>query len=141
MSRPNPLPAPAGSTGPPAPEVEVVIEVPRGGFVKRDRHGQVVFVSPLPCPYNYGSVPTHLGLEGDLLDAIVLGPLDARHEGLGLGRHPGGRCEALSQVAAQIPHDATDALRLRHVDVEIPPVDALAFQHDGIAQDLAHAVW
>jgi inorganic pyrophosphatase len=28
----------------------------------------------LPCPYNYGAVPTHLGLEGDLLDALVLGP-------------------------------------------------------------------
>ena len=56
------------------PEVEVVIEVPRGSFVKRDWHGRVVFVSPLPCPYNYGSVPTHPGPEGDLLDAIVLGP-------------------------------------------------------------------
>src|SRR5438874_1203776 len=32
------------------------------------------FVSPLPCPFNYGSVPTHIGLEGDLLDAVVLGP-------------------------------------------------------------------
>lgn len=31
------------------------------------------FLSPLPCPYNYGSVPTHIGLEGDLLDALVLG--------------------------------------------------------------------
>jgi inorganic pyrophosphatase len=34
----------------------------------------VSFVSPLPCPYNYGCVPTHIGLEGDLLDALVLGP-------------------------------------------------------------------
>jgi inorganic pyrophosphatase len=34
----------------------------------------VDFISPLPCPFNYGSVPTHLGLEGDLLDALVLGP-------------------------------------------------------------------
>jgi inorganic pyrophosphatase len=34
----------------------------------------VDFVSPLPCPFNYGSVPTHIGLEGDLLDALVLGP-------------------------------------------------------------------
>ena len=32
------------------------------------------FVSPLPCPFNYGAVPTLLGLEGDLLDALVLGP-------------------------------------------------------------------
>jgi inorganic pyrophosphatase len=59
---------------PPAPLVEVVIEVSRGSFVKRGSLGHVDFVSPLPCPYNYGSVPTHIGLEGDLLDAVVLGP-------------------------------------------------------------------
>jgi inorganic pyrophosphatase len=56
------------------PEVEVVIEVPRGSFLKRGSTGHVDFVSPLPCPYNYGSVPRYLGLEGDLLDAVVLGP-------------------------------------------------------------------
>jgi inorganic pyrophosphatase len=33
----------------------------------------VDFISPLPCPFNYGSVPSYLGLEGDLLDALVLG--------------------------------------------------------------------
>jgi inorganic pyrophosphatase len=57
-----------------APEVEVLIEVPRGSHLKRDSTGRVSFVSPLPCPYNYGCVPTHIGLEGDLLDALVLGP-------------------------------------------------------------------
>lgn len=57
-----------------APEVEVVIEVPRGSFLKRGATGRVDFVSPLPCPFNYGSVPNFLGLEGDLLDALVLGP-------------------------------------------------------------------
>jgi inorganic pyrophosphatase len=57
-----------------APEVEVLIEVPRGSHLKRDSSGRVSFVSPLPCPYNYGCVPTHVGLEGDLLDALVLGP-------------------------------------------------------------------
>ena len=56
------------------PEVEVVIEVPRGSFLKRGSNGHVDFVSPLPCPFNYGAVPTLLGLEGDLLDALVLGP-------------------------------------------------------------------
>ena len=56
------------------PEVEVVVEVPRGGFLKRGSTGRVDFVSPLPCPYNYGSVPSYIGLEGDLLDALVLGP-------------------------------------------------------------------
>lgn len=57
-----------------APEVEVLIEIPRGSFVKRGSTGQVDFVSPLPCPFNYGSVPQLVGLEGDLLDAVVLGP-------------------------------------------------------------------
>jgi inorganic pyrophosphatase len=56
------------------PEVDVVIEVPRGSFLKRGSTGHVDFISPLPCPYNYGSVPSHVGLEGDLLDALVLGP-------------------------------------------------------------------
>jgi len=55
-------------------EVRVRIEVPRGSFLKRGSTGRVDFVSPLPCPFNYGSVPTHVGLEGDLLDAVVLGP-------------------------------------------------------------------
>lgn len=57
-----------------APEVQVVIEVPRGSFLKRGIDGKVYFVSPLPCPYNYGAIPAYLGLEGDLLDAVVLGP-------------------------------------------------------------------
>ena len=62
-------------------EVEVVIEVPRGSFLKRGSTGHIDFVSPLPCPFNYGAVPTHLGMEGDLLDALVLGPR------LALGTH------------------------------------------------------
>lgn len=52
----------------------MVIEVPRGSFLKRGSTGRVDFVSPLPCPFNYGSVPALIGLEGDLLDALVLGP-------------------------------------------------------------------
>ena len=56
------------------PEVDVVIEIPRGSFLKRGSTGHVDFISPLPCPFNYGSVPSYLGREGDLLDALVLGP-------------------------------------------------------------------
>src|SRR5438093_9160283 len=56
------------------PEVEVVIEVPRGSFLKRGSTGHIDFISPLPCPFNYGSIPAYVGLEGDLLDAVVLGP-------------------------------------------------------------------
>jgi len=67
-----PLPGNLASCAP--LEVEVLIEVPRGSFLKRGPGGQVDFVSPLPCPFNYGAVPTLLGLEGDLLDALVLGP-------------------------------------------------------------------
>jgi inorganic pyrophosphatase len=64
----------AGEALPAAPEFEVVIEIPRGSFLKRGSTGHIDFVSPLPCPFNYGSVPDYLGQEGDLLDALVLGP-------------------------------------------------------------------
>ena len=57
-----------------APELEVVIELPRGSFLKRGSTGRLDFISPLPCPFNYGSVEDLLGMEGDLLDAVVLGP-------------------------------------------------------------------
>ncbi len=67
-------PLPVREASPKAPEVEVVIEVPRGSFLKRGSTGRIDFVSPLPCPFNYGSVPRYVGLEGDLLDALVLGP-------------------------------------------------------------------
>lgn len=56
------------------PLVDVVIEIPRGSFLKIGSTGRLDFVSPFPCPFNYGSVPGMLGLEGDLLDAVVLGP-------------------------------------------------------------------
>ena len=54
--------------------VEVRIEIPKGSFLKVGSDGTLDFLSPLPCPFNYGSVPDMLGLEGDLLDAVVLGP-------------------------------------------------------------------
>lgn len=56
------------------PKVEVVIEIPRGSFLKRGTGGQLDFISPFPCPFNYGSVHEYIGGEGDLLDAVVLGP-------------------------------------------------------------------
>jgi inorganic pyrophosphatase len=66
--------SPAGDGSRQPPEVQVLIEIPRGSFLKRGSTGHVDFISPLPCPFNYGSVPQYLGLEGDLLDAVVLGP-------------------------------------------------------------------
>ena len=58
----------------PPPTVEVTIEIPRGSFLKRGSFGHIDFVSPFPCPYNYGSIHQYIGGEGDYLDAVVLGP-------------------------------------------------------------------
>jgi inorganic pyrophosphatase len=55
-------------------QLDVVIEIPKWSFLKRGSTGQLDFVSPLPCPFNYGSAPDYVGLEGDLLDVLVLGP-------------------------------------------------------------------
>jgi inorganic pyrophosphatase len=55
-------------------QLEVVIEIPRGSFLKRGSTGRLDFISPFPCPFNYGSVDAYVGCEGDLLDAVVLGP-------------------------------------------------------------------
>ena len=57
-----------------SPMVDVVVEIPKGSFVKRGWEGKVDFISPFPCPFNYGSIPEYIGCEGDLLDAVVLGP-------------------------------------------------------------------
>jgi inorganic pyrophosphatase len=54
-------------------ELEVVIEVPLGSFIKRGDDGRIDFVSPAPCPFNYGSVPGTVSGDGDRLDALVLG--------------------------------------------------------------------
>ncbi|MDP2307254.1 MAG: inorganic diphosphatase [Pseudomonadota bacterium] len=67
--------------GPSAPcpaQVRVRIEVPRGSFVKRGGDG-IEFLSPLPCPFNYGSVPDTRAPDGDPLDALVLGARLALH--------------------------------------------------------------
>ena len=52
----------------------VLVEQPRASFVKRREDGRFDFVSPLPCPFNYGSVPDTRADDGDREDVIVLGP-------------------------------------------------------------------
>ena len=52
----------------------VTVETPRWGFVKRDGAGRVDYVSPLPCPFNYGCVPDRIGGDGDPQDVVLLGP-------------------------------------------------------------------
>lgn len=64
-------------------EVRVVIEVARGGFLKRAPDGRIEFASPLPCPFNYGSAPDHPADDGDPADVVLLGPRRPRgHEGV-----------------------------------------------------------
>ncbi|MEL7371452.1 MAG: inorganic diphosphatase, partial [Myxococcota bacterium] len=65
-------------TSPNAARIEVVVEVPRFGFIKRDTAGRIDVVSPLPCPFNYGSVPGTLAGDGDPVDAVILGPWRAQ---------------------------------------------------------------
>lgn len=52
----------------------VVIDVPRGSFIKRGDDGAVDFISPFPSPFNYGHVPGTIGDDGEGHDAVVLGP-------------------------------------------------------------------
>jgi inorganic pyrophosphatase len=53
--------------------VLVEIEVPRWSFLKHQSGKGLEYVSPLPCPYNYGFVPDTRAEDGEAQDAIVLG--------------------------------------------------------------------
>jgi inorganic pyrophosphatase len=57
----------------PGTVVRVVVETPRGSFVKRRGDGLIGFVSPIPCPFDYGGVVGTRGADGDLCDALILG--------------------------------------------------------------------
>lgn len=59
---------------PPRTPIEVLIESPRFSHIKRRADGAIDFVSPLPCPFNYGCVPHLMSGDGDPIDAVVLGP-------------------------------------------------------------------
>lgn len=56
-------------------ELVIRIEVPRGSFIKRELHdgSRVSFVSPFPCPFNYGYILDSCGDDGDPEDAIFFG--------------------------------------------------------------------
>jgi len=55
------------------PTARFRIEVPRGSLVKWGADGGIDFLSPIPCPFNYGSLPAFTGADGDPLDVVVLG--------------------------------------------------------------------
>lgn len=59
-------------------EIEIEIETPRFGFIKRRSSGGIDFISPIPSLFNYGFVPGTLAADGDPWDALLLGPRRAR---------------------------------------------------------------
>lgn len=68
---------PAGPPSPYGRRVVVRVETPRGAFVKRDwvdGRLRVAFVSPFPCPFDYGHVPGEPAADGLGRDAVWLGP-------------------------------------------------------------------
>jgi inorganic pyrophosphatase len=54
-------------------ETDILVEVSRGDFVKRKPDGSVDYTSPVPAPFNYGSVPGTTAPDGDPTDALLLG--------------------------------------------------------------------
>jgi inorganic pyrophosphatase len=54
--------------------LEVVVEIPKFTHRKRRADGTIDFVSPVPSPFNYGSVLGSLAGDGDPEDVIILGP-------------------------------------------------------------------
>jgi inorganic pyrophosphatase len=71
--------------------VTVRVEVPRGSFVKRGADGAFEYASPLPSPFNYGSLPGTVAADGEGVDAVLLGPTlragaEVRAEVLGVVR-------------------------------------------------------
>ena len=61
-------------------QLEISIEVARGGFVKWRPDGSIDFVSFLPCPFSYGSVLGRMADDGDPEDALVIGATPERGE-------------------------------------------------------------
>jgi inorganic pyrophosphatase len=96
---------------------EVIVDVPRFSYVKRRDDGSIDFISPWPCPFNYGSVPGTISGDGDRIDAVVLGPRVARHTrrfwpvvGVVLFLDAGERDP--KWICADRPLDAIDRLQL-----------------------------
>lgn len=48
------------------------IEVARGSFLKREGQ-KIEYLSPIPCPFNYGSVEGEVAEDGDAPDVVLMG--------------------------------------------------------------------
>jgi inorganic pyrophosphatase len=63
---------PPAESNPPK-HVRVRIEVSKGSHIKRGSRGEIDYLSPFPCPWNYGSAIDLMGADGDPLDVVVMG--------------------------------------------------------------------
>lgn len=62
-------------------QILISVEVPKGSFIKYSRDHQVEYISPIPCPFNYGSILGTTSSDGEEIDAVILGPrLPRRHQ-------------------------------------------------------------
>src|SRR5262245_27665573 len=98
-------------------EVEVVVDSPRFSCLKRRDDGRIDFVSPLPCPFNYGSVPGTASGDGDRIDAIVLGPrlprnTHGRYPLRAIARFVDAGADDPKWICAHEPLDARDRFEL-----------------------------
>ena len=89
----------------------------------------------------------------DIVLALVLGAtdqvnpalgdesFDLGHKRFGLRRHTCRRRKSLPKMPTQVPHHSAHPLQLRHVQIQVHPVDAFILQHDMFPQNFTHAVW
>jgi hypothetical protein len=87
----------------------------------------------------------------DVVLALTLDEIDPRHalvtgeaahrlaEGVTDRRQRRGRGDRQPQPPMHEPHQARRVLQLRHVDVEVHPIDALHLEHHMIGQDISHS--
>ena len=65
--------------------MKVKIDTSKFGFIKRKDDGSIDYISPFPCPFNYGSVVDTIAEDGDREDVVVLGKLLKRGEEVDFG--------------------------------------------------------
>jgi hypothetical protein len=87
----------------------------------------------------------------DVVLALTLDEVDPRHtlltgeaahrraEAVTDRRQRRGRGDRQPQLAVHEPHQPRRVLQLRHVDVEIHPINALHLEHHMIVEDISHA--
>ena len=81
-------------------------------------------------------------LEGNQIDAFVVDELiDVANERFRHRRHRRRRRKTLAPMNPQVAHHSAHRLQMRHVDIQVHPVDRLDLQHHMVTQDFRHRSW